>query len=255
MARNAKSGCAASSDLQAFSTCLVASNRILALLGAGLSASSGLPTFRGAGGMWRQHDAMSLATPEAFENDPALRDNFDDPMVPALRAEVEVEQPLTLHESQEFASTNGPTDGMKTELTPGQPEKADPSTPQSKPSSRVAVTDLPHCPRCKADLLRPGVVWFGEALPEKTMSAIDEWIRESSRIDLMLVIGTSAKVWPAASYVEEARVKGARIAVVNIDAGDSSAGPNALGPQDFFFQEDAAVIVPQMFQAVIGEID
>ena len=51
---------------------LTSSKRILALLGAGLSASSGLPTFRGAGGLWRTHDAMDLATPEAFDNDPGL---------------------------------------------------------------------------------------------------------------------------------------------------------------------------------------
>lgn len=59
-------------DLESFSTYLQSSDRILALLGAGLSASSGLPTFRGAGGLWRSHDAISLATPEAFNADPAL---------------------------------------------------------------------------------------------------------------------------------------------------------------------------------------
>lgn len=59
-------------DLDSFSTHLRSSKRVLALLGAGLSASSGLPTFRGAGGLWRTHDAMSLATPEAFNADPAL---------------------------------------------------------------------------------------------------------------------------------------------------------------------------------------
>jgi len=61
-----------SADMESFSAHLQSSKRILALLGAGLSASSGLPTFRGAGGLWRTHDAMSLATPEAFDADPAL---------------------------------------------------------------------------------------------------------------------------------------------------------------------------------------
>ena len=59
-------------DRESFTEHLKASNRILALCGAGLSASSGLPTFRGAGGIWRNHEATSLATPEAFEADPAL---------------------------------------------------------------------------------------------------------------------------------------------------------------------------------------
>lgn len=59
-------------DLDSFSAHLKSSNRILALCGAGLSASSGLPTFRGAGGFWRKHDATKLATPEAFESSPSL---------------------------------------------------------------------------------------------------------------------------------------------------------------------------------------
>jgi NAD-dependent SIR2 family protein deacetylase len=59
-------------DLESFSHCLRYSNRVLALCGAGLSAASGLPTFRGAGGLWRSHDAVSLATPAAFRKDPAL---------------------------------------------------------------------------------------------------------------------------------------------------------------------------------------
>ena len=61
-----------SSDIESFTAHLQSSKRILALLGAGLSASSGLPTFRGAGGLWRTHDAISLATPEAFARDPGL---------------------------------------------------------------------------------------------------------------------------------------------------------------------------------------
>ena len=63
---------APSTDVESFSTYLKSCDRILALLGAGLSAASGLPTFRGAGGLWRSHEATSLATPEAFQRDPAL---------------------------------------------------------------------------------------------------------------------------------------------------------------------------------------
>lgn len=59
-------------DLESFQTHLRSSKRVLALCGAGLSAASGLPTFRGAGGLWRSYDAVSLATPEAFAEDPGL---------------------------------------------------------------------------------------------------------------------------------------------------------------------------------------
>lgn len=61
-----------STDIASFQEALSSSTRILALLGAGLSASSGLPTFRGAGGLWRNHDATALATPDAFRRDPGL---------------------------------------------------------------------------------------------------------------------------------------------------------------------------------------
>ena len=63
-------------DLESFSHHLRYSDRVLALCGAGLSAASGLPTFRGAGGLWRSHDAVSLATPEAFVRDPGLVRTF-----------------------------------------------------------------------------------------------------------------------------------------------------------------------------------
>lgn len=72
MASTARLSTASKADLDSFSEHLRSSSRILALLGAGLSASSGLPTFRGAGGLWRTHDAVQLATPEAFESDPGL---------------------------------------------------------------------------------------------------------------------------------------------------------------------------------------
>jgi hypothetical protein len=68
----ASSPALSATDLESFTTHLQSSRRILALLGAGISASSGLPTFRGAGGLWRSHDAVSLATPEAFNADPGL---------------------------------------------------------------------------------------------------------------------------------------------------------------------------------------
>jgi len=72
MASSAKSSIVPPAELESFQQYLKSSNRILALVGAGLSASSGLPTFRGAGGLWRTHEAMELATPEAFKEDPAL---------------------------------------------------------------------------------------------------------------------------------------------------------------------------------------
>ena len=114
----------------------------------------------------------------------------------------------------------------------------------------LQINDLPHCPQCGDGLLRPGVVWFGEVLPEKTVSTIDNFMAQSEKIDLILVIGTSSKVYPAAGYVDKARAKGARVAVVNIDRADVPGGGNGLEKGDWFFEGDAGVIVPEILKSV-----
>jgi NAD+-dependent protein deacetylase sirtuin 5 len=110
----------------------------------------------------------------------------------------------------------------------------------------LGVEDLPRCPKCGTGLLRPGVVWFGERLPEATINTIEKFIEESEKLDLILVIGTSAKVYPAAAYVDKARAKGARVAVVNMDRADTPGGRNGLAEGDWFFEGDAGVILPQI---------
>lgn len=313
---------AARTSIEDFQDLIKSSNRILALCGAGLSAASGLPTFRGAGGLWRNHEPTSLATPEAFEDDPALvwlfyawrrhmclkaqpneghhalaelakkkegfvcltqnvdgengllltqhiswpqqitsrrltnptglssraghpadrlrllhgsildlkcfnecgyveRDNLSDPLCPALEA---------------ASAVNTPPDNS------GKLPLLDPNVPVPK----IDVKDLPHCPKCKTGLLRPGVVWFGEPLDGKMLDETDEWI-DSAPVDVMLVVGTAAVVYPAAGYTQKAKRKGAVVAVINPDKG-ACAG---LGSKDFFFQGDAAEILPKLFAKVI----
>ncbi|KAL8895413.1 MAG: hypothetical protein Q9192_003648 [Flavoplaca navasiana] len=313
-------------DRESFTEHLQRSNRILALCGAGLSASSGLPTFRGAGGMWRNHEATSLATPEAFEADPALvwqfysyrrhmalnanpnpahfalaelarkrpnfvtltqnvdglsqrashpasqlhllhgslfdlrctefycdyseKDNFTDPIVPVLAIPKDSTQPMpsTTDNTGEEASKSlaAAMQGNK-----GSQEGKDVDISDAgNPMPSVSPEDLPHCPRCQKGLLRPGVVWFGEALPVKTLSAVDKFV-EKADIDLMIVIGTSAMVWPAAQYIEVARGRGARVAVINMDTQD---GERNLTKRDWFFHGDAGTILPDILFPVIGSI-
>ena len=119
---------------------------------------------------------------------------------------------------------------------------------------RVRVEELPRCPKCKTGLLRPGVVWFGEALPRGTMQSLHEFLNEPNKVDLILVIGTSAKVYPAAGYVNVARMKGARVAVVNMDRADTPGGDGGLLKDDWFFEGDAGVIVPEILRSVIGDV-
>ena len=122
------------------------------------------------------------------------------------------------------------------------------------PIPEIPLKDLPHCPQCKSGLLRPGVVWFGESLPQDTLGAVENWIMAEEKIDLILVIGTSSKVYPAAGYTERARNKGARVAVINMDRADAPGGRQGLISGDWFFQGDAGEIVPEILKSVVGEI-
>lgn len=98
--------------------------------------------------------------------------------------------------------------------------------------------------------MRPGVVWFGESLPTDVLQSVDEFISSSEKIDLMLVIGTSSRVYPAAGYTETAKWKGARVAVINMDPGDALN----MRDEDWLFQGDAAEILPEILKEVVGDI-
>lgn len=117
----------------------------------------------------------------------------------------------------------------------------------SNPIPDLTADDLPKCPKCNG-LVRPGVVWFGESLPTNTIDYVDKWI-ESEPVDLMLVIGTSSRVYPAAGYVHTARENGARVVVINLDPNDAG-----LVDGDWFFQGDASAILPEILKPIIGEI-
>lgn len=190
----------------------------------------------------------------AFYCDYAEKDNFTDPIVPALAIPTAGPQPVpsstdhtgaeaanSLYDAMQHATANGATSTGRRELD---------ISDETIPIPDLRTSDLPHCPKCKTGLLRPGVVWFGEMLPSDTVEAINEFIEAAPRIDLMLVIGTSAMVYPAAGYVDRAREKGARVAVVNVDPG-SGVG---LGRGDWFFGGDAGVVVPEILRGVVGEV-
>lgn len=305
-----------SADVSSFVQHLRSSKRIVALLGAGISASSGLPTFRGAGGLWRAYDATMLATPEAFEADPGLSWQFysyrrhmalnaKPNRAHLALAELARRNPnsLTLSQNVDGLSSRAghPPDQLKllhgslfdvkcwdeyrcgyirrNDLTdPIVPALAIPPENEGLPADSqlkeaiqkkkhalvrgadisdanvklptIKREDLPHCPQCKTNLLRPAVVWFGESLPKDVVNDVNEWFHNPEMIDLMLVIGTSSKVYPAAGYTQIARAKGARVAVINMDRGDG----RGLTKWDWLFEGDAATIVPEILESVVGEI-
>jgi NAD+-dependent protein deacetylase sirtuin 5 len=185
----------------------------------------------------------------------STNNDFTDPLVPALAIPTQSVQPEPSRDNktgeeatkalyEAMASAKNDQEQAKKEL-----DISDPVVP----IPTLQVKDLPKCPEC-GGLLRPGVVWFGESLPSHTLDTIDEWIETSPQIDLMLVIGTSSKVWPAAGYVDIARDKGARVAVVNMDRNDTPGGADGLEPGDWFFEGDASEIVPELLKSVTGEI-
>ncbi len=204
--------------------------RVVVLTGAGVSAESGVPTFRGADGLWRQHQAVDLATPEAFKRDPGLvwefygwRRELLAPLGPnpAHRALVELERRL-------------PQVTLITQNIDGLHQKAGSlrvvelhgniwwvrctQCRQVSEDRRVPLPKLPSCAAC-GGLLRPNVVWFGEMLDadilEQTYQALGE-------CQVMLVVGTSALVQPAASMGLHARRRGAYVAEINLEPTPNS---------------------------------
>lgn len=180
------------------------------------------------------------------------QNNFTDPIVPALAIPTETIRPaLSSSDNTGAEAANSLYSAMQSTNAGSGARELDISDDKVE-IPRIPRSDLPQCPQCGSGLLRPGVVWFGEMLPSETISAVEKFIHESEQIDLILVIGTSSKVYPAAGYVDQARAKGARVAVVNTDRADAPGGEGGLTRDDWFFQGDAGVVVPEILKSVIG---
>jgi NAD-dependent deacetylase len=220
--------------------------RIVAFTGAGVSADSGVPTFRGAGGLWRNFRSEDLATPEAFHRDPALvwewyewrrelilqaRPNAAHDAIARIPEVVVVTQNVdNLHTragSRDVVELHGNIFRVRCtrEHTTHVREEPFPSLP-------------PRCANCGA-LLRPDVVWFGESLPDEAVARAVGAIRSS---DLLLVIGTSGVVYPAAGFVT--LHQGLSIEINPEASAVSSACTFAIA-------EKAAVATPQIVDAIL----
>lgn len=165
--------------------------------------------------------------------------DFRDPVVPALAIPLNKPEPTPSTDDKTGAEA---TRSIGNAMGAGEGEDLDLSDTRV-PLPSLSPDVLPHCPQCKTGLLRPGVVWFGEPLPRASLDAVDNFL-DAGPIDLILVIGTSSRVYPAAGYIDIARSKGARVAVVNMDSSD--VGASGLQQGDWLFQGDAGVIVPEI---------
>ena len=204
---------------------LQGAQHVAVLTGAGISAESGVPTFRGKGGLWRSYRSQDLATPEAFAANPSLVWEFYNwrrsliavvDCNPAHRALAQLETKVP-----HFTLISQNVDGLHLRAGSKNLLEIHGNIWKVRCTKCGSITanytpDLgtsPHCHRC-AGLLRPHVVWFGESLDYKLLqSAFDA----SRTCDVMLVIGTSAVVQPSASFPVEAKSRGAMVAEINLE--------------------------------------
>jgi NAD-dependent deacetylase len=202
--------------------------RIVILTGAGVSAESGLATFRDSGGLWENHDPMTVATPEAFRRDPALVYRFYN----ARRNQLQTVTPNAAHRAlarlqaqfpgEVFLVTQNVDDlheragstqvcHMHGELSRMLCQDCGATTPVTRDYDGDS-----DCPQCGVSgSLRPDVVWFGE-IPYY-MDRISAQLRDC---DLFIAVGTSGAVYPAAGFVREARLSGAHTIEINVQLSE-----------------------------------
>jgi NAD-dependent deacetylase len=213
------------SDLSILKERLAAARSITVLTGAGISADSGVPTFRGADGLWRNYRAEDLATPEAFERDPRLVWEWYN----WRRELIATKQPNPAHEAiaelerrcEQFWLITQNVDGLhrtagsrKLSEIHGNIWKVRCTVCRQVAENRdMPIQILPACHAC-GSLLRPHIVWFGESLAEEDLQRSYTALQSS---DLCLVIGTSGVVYPAAGFASIAKEAGAFVAEINLD--------------------------------------
>jgi len=202
--------------------------RVVVLTGAGISAESGVPTFRDAQtGLWAKFDPRELATPSAFARNPRLVWDWYASRREALAGIVPNPGHVALARMDalvhDFLLATQNVDGLHERAGSRRLVELHGNIARVKCSREHRVVakwetpggDLPPpCPHCGA-LLRPDVVWFEEMLPEDALARAE---RAARRAEVMLVVGTSAEVWPAAALPRHAKAAGARLVEVNPEA-------------------------------------
>lgn len=213
------------SDLNQLRSKLARAQAVVVLTGAGISADSGVPTFRGKDGLWRNYRAEDLATPEAFERDPRLVWEWYNWRRELLATKQPNEAHYAVaeleHRPRRFWLITQNVDGL---------HRAAGSTKLSEihgniwkvrcikcgqvdDNRDVPITILPSCKGCAA-LLRPHIVWFGESLADEDLRSSYTALQSS---DLCLIVGTSGMVYPAAGFASVAKRAGAFVAEINLD--------------------------------------
>ncbi len=231
---------------------LLAGRPLAVLTGAGVSAESGLPTFRGPGGLWEGQSAVELATPEAFEADAGKVWRFYE----WRRARLREARPNAGHEALARIETLLPRMTLITQNVDGLHRAAGSrnvlelhgsilNTRCTGCGAREPGPDTPFPslpPRCACgSLLRPDVVWFGEMLPEGVFAAAAAAAEESA---VFLVVGTSSVVAPASTLAVTASRAGAKVFEINPE--ETPLAPLADGT----FRASASAVLPVLAEAL-----
>ncbi|MDH4188346.1 MAG: NAD-dependent deacylase [Nitrospira sp.] len=209
---------------------IASAQAITILTGAGISADSGIPTFRGTEGLWRNYRAEDLATPEAFERNPQRVWEWYN----WRREIIATKQPNEAHHAlvrmeeraKNFHLVTQNVDGLHRLAGSRSIYELHGDIWKVRCTSCLQVTDnhevplslLPHCHTC-GGLLRPHIVWFGESLDEQTLNKSFQAVKSC---EVMVIIGTSGLVYPAAMLMPAAKANGAFVVEVNLDPTHSS---------------------------------
>lgn len=222
--------------------------KVLVLTGAGISAESGISTFRDSGGLWENHRVEDVATPEAFLRNPTKVWEFyhyrwlqsrDAKPNPAHQALVTLEQKL----GKRFHLITQNIDGLHTRAGNKRILEMHGSLHQcicTACKTEYPMQDmysphtLPHCPKCGA-MLRPDIVWFGEV--PYHLYEIEQLL---VACDLFVIVGTSGAVYPAAGFVMTAKLMGAKTLAVNLDP------PDNMSFIDTFYQGKSGELLPDL---------
>jgi len=210
--------------------------RVLVLTGAGISAESGLATFRGAGGLWDGHPVEQVASPEGFAADPELVWRF----YSMRRRDAAAAEPNAGHRAlatlearigerllvatQNVDGLHGRAGSRRVVEVHGSLWRTRCSRCMRPPVADEAFPVEPPLPRCACGaLLRPDIVWFGEMLDPAVTQRVDRFMREAAGAPFVFVaVGTSGTVYPAAGYVQAARFYGAETWLANLDRAENS---------------------------------
>jgi NAD-dependent deacetylase len=257
--------------------------RVFILTGAGISAESGIPTFRGKDGYWRNLDPTKLATPEAFASDPQLvwdwycerrqrirnaRPNAAHEAIARLaqrtdefllvtqnvddlhaRAGVAAEKMVQIH--GDIFVTRCSRCGFHDTATGGSPEPPDASVvqPTNRRLSSIAATseralNVPTCSKCQA-LMRPGVVWFNEQMPWNELKRVEDFL-DGGGCDEVIVAGTTATFGYIIDWALRARRDTAELIEVNPEETSLSRFATRL------VREAAAIALPRIVDELVG---